>query len=319
MTVKRKIAILLHEKDLYPQSAGFFIWSLCDIWREWGIEIVPLKGINKYVEADLLIPHVDTTVLPEEYADFFQKYPRVVNRRLRDISKRLVSRNLLTRMDSYDGPVIVKTNFNYGAIPELRLHGCEITFPKKAKKGFWDAILNRQAKNTNLCWEKINCMDPDHYQIFPSIKDVPEGVFVNESLVVERFLPEYKNGIYYLRVYKFFGDRAYCARLGSKDPIVKQKNIVSREEVSIPDEVVAFRNELGMDYGKLDFVIREGRVIVFDVNRTPGLIKSEEQLKANALKLAPGISCFFSQHDCGKQESDNTGQSHRPESLSKPA
>jgi hypothetical protein len=131
-------------------------------------------------------------------------------------------------------------------------------------------------------------------------------------------LPEYKNGVYYLRVYKFFGDRAYCAQLGSYHPIVKQKNIISREEVSIPDEVVAFRREFGMDYGKLDFVIREGRVTVFDVNRTPGLIKSKEQMKANALRLAPGINSFFLQNNCDRQDLGNTGQSRRLESLSKP-
>jgi hypothetical protein len=319
MTAKRRIAILLHEKDRYPKSAGHFIWSLCDIWREWGIEIVPLKGTKKYVEADLLIPHLDTTILPGEYVEFFKKYPHVVNRRLQDISKRLISRNLLTQMDSWDGPVIVKTNFNNGAIPDVRLHGHKIAFSTKPRKSFWDMLLNRKAENTNQRWGKINCMNPNDYQIFPSIKHVPEGVFTNESLVVERFLPEYKNGIYYLRVYKFFGDRAYCAQLGSHHPIVKQKNIISREEVSIPDEVVAYRHELGMDYGKLDFVIRDGRVIVFDVNRTPGLIKSKEQMKANALKLAPGINSLFLPDNCDKQEWGNAGQSHKLGSLSKPA
>jgi hypothetical protein len=318
MTAKRKIAILLHEKDRYPKSAGHFIWSLCDVWREWGIEIVPLKGIKKYVEADLLIPHVDTTVLPGEYMDFFKKYPCVVNRRLQDISKRLISRNLLTQKDSYEGPVIVKTNFNNGAIPEVKLHGRKIILSSKTRKSLWDVLLNRKLKNTNQQWATINCINPNDYQIFSSIKQVPEGVFTNGSLVMERFLPEYKNGIYYLRVYKFFGDRAYCAQLGSYHPIVKQKNIISREEVSIPDEVVAFRHELGMDYGKLDFVIREGRVIVFDVNRTPGLINSKEQMKANARKLAGGINSLFLRHNCDKQESDNIGQSHKPESLSKP-
>jgi hypothetical protein len=318
MTAKRKIVILLHEKDRYPKSAGHFIWSLCDVWRGCGIEIAPLKGIDKYVEADLLIPHLDTTVLPGEYTDFFQKYPRVVNHRLQDISKRLVSRNLLTPGHPYDGPVIVKTNFNNGAIPDVKLHGHKILFSTRTRKSFWDLLLNRRIQNADQHWATINCMNPNDYQIFPSIKDVPEGVFTNESLVVERFLPEYKNGVYYLRVYKFFGDRAYCAQLGSYHPIVKQKNIISREEVSIPDEVVAFRREFGMDYGKLDFVIREGRVTVFDVNRTPGLIKSKEQMKANALRLAPGINSFFLQNNCDRQELDNTGQSRKLASLSKP-
>src|SRR6202012_5821213 len=96
MAAKRKIAILLHEKDSYPKSRGHFIWSLCDIWRERGIEIAVLKGVGKYIEADLLIPHVDATILPPAYENFFRKYPRVVNVQLHDISKRFISRNLLS-------------------------------------------------------------------------------------------------------------------------------------------------------------------------------------------------------------------------------
>jgi hypothetical protein len=293
MAAKKKIAILLHEHDNYPEGRGHFIWSLCDVWREWGMEIEILKGTQKYREADLLIPHVDTTVLPEAYEVFFKKYQRVANRRVRDISKRGISQNLLARTDAYTGPVIVKTNWNSGGIPDIHFPGHKIIFATGVKKRFWDGWLNNQKSRTADDWAKINCMNTDDYQVFPALKDVPEAIFNNESLVVERFLPEFENGVYYLRIYTFFGDRAYCARLGSPDPIVKNKNIVSREEVSIPDEVVDLRCELGFDYGKLDFVIHEGRVVVLDVNRTPGRIKSEEQTKANALRLAAGVNSLL--------------------------
>jgi hypothetical protein len=293
MAAKMKIAILLHEQDNYPKRRGHFIWSLCDVWREWGMEIEILKGTQKYREADLLIPHVDTTVLPETCAVFFQRYQRVANRRVEDISKRGISRNLLTRDDAHAGPVIIKTNWNSGGIPDAHFPGRKIIFGTEAKKRFWDGWLNNRRSRTTHDWGKINCMKTDDYRVFPALKDVPEAIFNNESLVVERFLPEFENGVYYLRIYTFLGDRAYCARLGSPHPIVKNKNIVSREEVAIPDEVVKFRRELGFDYGKLDFVIHEGRVVVLDVNRTPGLIKSVEQMKANALRLAAGINSLF--------------------------
>ena len=93
---------------------------------------------------------------------------------------------------------------------------------------------------------------------------------------------------------KFFGDRGYCARFGSPHPIVKQKNIISREDIPISDEVLAVRRRLGMDYGKLDFVVHDGRTIVFDVNRTPGIFNPPERMKAKAMLLAPGIHSFFS-------------------------
>jgi hypothetical protein len=71
MAAKRKIAILLHEDDKYPEARGHFIWSLCDVWQAWGIEIEVLKGTQKYVAADLLILHVDTIILPEAYEIFY--------------------------------------------------------------------------------------------------------------------------------------------------------------------------------------------------------------------------------------------------------
>jgi hypothetical protein len=38
-----------------------------------------------------------------------------------DISKLAISANLVGRGDAYAGPVIVKTNCNYGGVPERRL------------------------------------------------------------------------------------------------------------------------------------------------------------------------------------------------------
>ena len=288
-----KIAILLSEQDNYPEGRGHFIWWLCDVWREWGIEIEILKGTQHFVAADLLIPHIDTTVLPESYSDFFLKYPRVINGCVRDISKRRISRNLLARGDSHAGPVIVKTDWNSGGVRDAHFPTRKIVFSTMPKPSFWSRWLNQKQNRAGAGWAKANCMNTEDYSVFPSLQAVPEAVFTNNSLVVERFLPEFERGIYYLRIYTFLGDQAYCARLGSMQPIVKNKNIVSRKEVPIPEEVVQFRRELGFDYGKLDFVIHEGQVVVLDVNHTPGRIKSEEQMKANASRLAPGINDFF--------------------------
>jgi hypothetical protein len=289
----RKVAILLYENDNYPKGASHFIWSLCEVWRERGIEIEILKGTQKIAEADLLIPHLDTTILPRAYIDFFQNYRQVVNRSLHDISKRIISRNLLTREDAYDGPVIVKTDFNSGGISDFNFEGPRISFSSRRKKRFWSRLFGAKQQAASPNWEKLNCLDPADYQVFPSLKEVPEAVFLNKWLVVERFLPEFENGIYYLRVYKFFGDRALCVRVGSPRPIVKQGDIISREEISIPDEIVAVRHELGMDFGKFDFVIHQGKMVLFDVNYTPGRLQSQEQMKQNALKLAPGIESLF--------------------------
>jgi len=289
MPAQKTIAILLHENDQESRLDGYFIWALREVWREGGIEVKIVRGTRQHVEADLLIPHIDATVLPPVYMDFLAKYPRVANRAVRDISKRVISRNILAGNDSYDGPVIVKTNLNCGGGPELPLTEPKIFFSNR--KNFWSGWFGRKQYSSD--WAKINCMKSEDYQVFPSLKEVPDAVFANPWLVVERFLPEQEKGIYYLRICKFFGDRAYGARLGSPHPIVKQKNIVHREDIPIPDEVVEARYKLGMDYGKLDFVIHNGRAIILDVNRTPGRFGPESRMRAKAQQLASGIESFF--------------------------
>jgi hypothetical protein len=284
MAVKRKIAILLHETDDYPKSNRHVIWALCDLWKKSGIEIEVLKGIEKHPAADLLIPHVDLTFMPEAYVNFFSHYPRVLNRNLRDISKRVISRNLVSRGDACDGPVIVKTNLNCGGAPEATM--ARLRGDAKKTRSFFDILKNGERK-------KIDWIESGHYAIFNSLKNVPEAVFTNDSLVVERFLPEYENGHYHVQIYLFIGSCGYCARLGSTEPFVKQKTIVTRAEVLIPDEITKIRRELDIDFGKMDFVIHEGRVVLLDVNWAPGIIKPPEKMKTSALKLAPGIEAFF--------------------------
>lgn len=290
---QRRIAILLHENDRFPKSRGYFIWALFEAWREQGIKIKVTRGVGKRVEVDLVIPHVDATILPAAYAEYLRDYPAVVNRSVPDISKRFVSGNLVGRGDSYDGPVIVKTNLNCGGGPEVDFANSKIFYSPKNLRNLLRSWVSRKRKKFTSDWGTVNCMECEDYQIFPSLKAVPEAVFENPWLVVEKFFPERENGVYYVRIYKFFGDRGYCARFGSPHPIVKQKNIISREDIPITDEVLAVRRRLGMDYGKLDFVVHEGRTIVFDVNRTPGIFNPPERMRAKALLLAPGIHSFF--------------------------
>ena len=164
---------------------------------------------------------------------------------------------------------------------------------EKRKRVWWGRACGGE-KFLDPDWAKLECLNPADYQIFPSLRQVPKAIFINPSLVVERFLPEFENELYHLRIYQFLGSRGYCVRLGSREPIVKAQSVVTREEIAVPEEIVALRAELGLDYGKMDFVVRDGRVILFDVNRTPGLILPSERMQASAAKLAPGLEAFLS-------------------------
>ncbi len=43
------------------------------------------------------------------------------------------------------------------------------------------------------------------------------------------------------------------------------------ELASTPDAIRGLRRRLGIDYGKLDYVVHDGEVVLLDVNRTPAV------------------------------------------------
>ncbi len=61
------------------------------------------------------------------------------------------------------------------------------------------------------------------------------------------------------------------------------------EGLPVPDEVLALRRELGLDYGKIDYVIHDGQVVILDVNRTPAQPGTPEATARAVGDLADGI------------------------------
>jgi hypothetical protein len=60
----------------------------------------------------------------------------------------------------------------------------------------------------------------------------------------------------------------------------------------IPDELRRLRREMGFDFGKFDYGIVDGRVVLYDANRTPVMLASPRNLPTFML-LAGGIESFF--------------------------
>ncbi|MCJ7788327.1 MAG: hypothetical protein MUP20_06450, partial [Methyloceanibacter sp.] len=56
-----------------------------------------------------------------------------------------------------------------------------------------------------------------------------------------------------------------------KEPIVKGRNIIDRWVVDLatPPEMIALREAMRVDFGRFDYVLIDGKPVVFDVNRTP--------------------------------------------------
>ncbi len=266
----RRIAVLLHERDWFFAKTPYLLGLLIREWERKGFTVEIVRGVRRVVAADILIPHVDMTVIPEEYEAFLASYPTVVNRRVIDISKSKISTNLVRRTDAYTGPVIVKTDRNYGGLPELRL---------KRMRRLADSVpgwlirralsrLRRGAPGP-VAWSSVEVMAPQAYRVFPSPQAVPAGVFENPSLVVEKFLPEIDQESYYVRCWYFLGDRELNIRLRSPRGVIKGEASQQCEETSVPAELRPIRQQLGLDFGKIDYVLRDRGVVVFDVNRTP--------------------------------------------------
>jgi len=126
--------------------------------------------------------------------------------------------------------------------------------------------------------------------LFDRAGDVPDHVWRDPQLVVEKFMPERDPRGFALRTWCFMGKRETCSRCISADPVVKGSSIIARELVDVPDELRGMRTRLGFDYGKFDFVLHDGRTVLFDANFTPTVPENlTEELTLSAKELALGL------------------------------
>ena len=258
----RSVAILVHHRQRDPLAARARIWMLAAAWRARGIRVDVLHGTGRRTDADLLIPHLDVSYIDDDYWRFIQSHPRVVNRRLRDIRKTRLSTILVRPGDGYCGPVIVKTDGNCGGYPD-RFHA-----------GRGPSLLARaRMRLTRVPWLEPRALPwvctLARYYVLPSPRAVPAGVWRNPHLVVERFLPEMRDGRYVLRQWIVFGSRDKLGMLLGSDPQVKSWTSTRVPGESPPPEIISARARLGLDFTKIDYVIHEGRGVLLDVNPTP--------------------------------------------------
>ncbi|HOH25338.1 MAG TPA: hypothetical protein PKY68_09695, partial [Bacteroidales bacterium] len=148
--------------------------------------------------------------------------------------------------------------------------------------------------NKYLPWSITGILSPSAYPVFSSMAEVPKAVWRNRRLVVEKFCPEREGDHYCLRQWIFLGDRGVSQRLVSLNPIVKFPNEVHLEYgPPVPESLREMRSRLGFDYGKFDYVVVDGEVILLDANRTPALGGSDGWTQNVAAELAGGLPSFL--------------------------
>ena len=84
--------------------------------------------------------------------------------------------------------------------------------------------------------------------------------------------------------------------MASVHPLVKAGTSLRVERIEPHAEIVAWRETLEMDYGKLDYVIHEGEVVLLDVNKTTGASRhlGAAELRSMRRYQAEGLYAYFS-------------------------
>jgi hypothetical protein len=192
-----------------------------------------------------------------------------LNKNVVDISKRRVSRNLVSRADDYSGPVIVKTNDNFYGLPRL---------PETHRHKIIKALRKGAGPKT---WRYVHMLPKNSYPILNSKSDVPAWVW--------------RHDLYVLRIWIFLGEREYGVKLYGRRPIVKSHDIVRYEYLTeFPEELRRERQRLGFDFGKFDYVLENGKAQLLDANPTPS-IHSDAKPTPNILNLADALSDMFTE------------------------
>lgn len=262
------IAIFV-EEAAFDLGRHAFMRLIMEALQQRGHRVFPVKiGDRLPNGVDMGILHVDTTWLSPERLALLPSDIPVMNRAVADISKRRISRMLLTRDAAYAGQVIVKSDANYGG---------------KRKRP--DSLASELLQHAGGI---------DGYRIFETMAAVPDAVWSDRDLVVEKFIPEIRGGKYCLRKWVFSGEQSLHLMDISDDPVVKAGTSGNeRLEEAIPEELRVRRRELGFDYGKFDYVLHAGQPVLLDANSTPGFSRDSAKLRGYAAQLAAGMVSWY--------------------------
>jgi hypothetical protein len=284
--MSKRIAIIFHERQNDRDLPVYAIGYLLRYWREEGIDVTVLFGTGRFTRADLAILHVDLSVVPENYVEFAGRYPRTLNSRVKDIRKSSFSRQMIRRGDGYDGPVIVKSDLNYAGGPERKLYGTPLA--RLAVRLRHQLHSHRTSPNG----PGPSFRSPRDYIIYDDVRSVPEHWFNCDDIIIEKFLPEIEDGLYCTRYYHFLGNTGICMVRRSTDPVVNTATVVSRDYVEPHPDIVALTKALGFDYGKFDYVMRQDKPVLLDINKTPGSSNKPKYIEM-CREWAKGITSYL--------------------------
>lgn len=257
VTAPAKTLAILHKRSAPAGESQHMVSLIAQDLEAMGIDVVHLEDTETFVPADALLVHIDRSVLPEAVTRFAAQYPKHVNGGALDIRKSRFADGLLAPGDSWPGPVIVKSDLNYGGMPE-----------------FWDLnVMERgwQRIGRILSGDRtIRILSKEDYRIFPKLADMPADYF-GPGNIVQKFLPEKDGDKNILREYFFLGDVHFENVERSANAIIDEDEHVSCLPFTPHPRLLEARRKLSLDFGKIDYVMVDGEPFIFDANKTPGL------------------------------------------------
>lgn len=269
------VHIVTDQNEFLQRSS--LISKLAYHWQKAGHRMT--YGLVNSIDTDLGILHLDQTKITLDDVPKNPEQRPFLNDKVLDISKSNFSTLRLQPNDGWDGPVIIKSNLNCFGSPEW----------KKSENNFFAKTRRSLAKNF---WRLARRLPPGRYPILNDLRTVPQWVWENPEIIVERFMPERDGKYYCLRGWVFFGQRGYTYKLYSIDGIVKTKSVVKYEFLDQPPaELVDFRMKNSFDFGKFDYVVVDGKAILLDINKTPHMVSDANTPRLKS--LAEGINEFM--------------------------
>jgi hypothetical protein len=280
----RTLLIVHYQHVTIDKSAPYMINLMRPEWERSGWRVLDVAGCSRRVPADVVFLHVDLSLVPKCYQAFAADYPIAINASATDIRKTSYSRNRVLLDDDFEGPVVVKTALNHAGIPEL-LH----RYPRLS---LHRALARRGVRLPGYALPEYpyTIRGKQDYRIYSSVRLVPPEVFDCPDLIVEKFLPEMHGGRYCVREWYFLGDVSFNHVELSDDAISTFGEPAPHLSEPTPPELIQLRRELGMHYGKIDYAMRDGKPVLFDINKTIGTRSPPTELgKAVGAALAKGL------------------------------
>jgi hypothetical protein len=264
--------------DVYVESLRNFrlvrsysITQLLPYLERAGLKVRLLDRPARQDRAPAALLHIDLTIVPPPYRDIGQSYERSINGRALSIHRYLYSTLRLEAGDSHKGPVIVKTVLNSRGLPEQRWwqHRNGLTRSAHAIRKLFDPGYKER-----LC---------PPYRVYQAIGEVPQAVWRNDRLMVEKFAFETLDLPIVKHRYMFLIGAEINMRQVYDDLLCAGSKILSNEVGgAVPPEVLAVRQRLNLDFGAIDYFIVDGKGVVVDANKTVG--SNPEWLKKNRFR-----------------------------------